>query len=434
MDKSNFPKVFRKAQIEDFVEQMKRAATFLGPDGQEFHDSYIDTVLEEVQADEADLTSARVAIEQYVLTELAKDPGNVMFMRLHDSIQRPIQEVIDIEVLMYGQPRYIVSKANKDASAWMVGGAAELGIQNVSYPQDIATEIAKYGFVGVEEKDYPVLPEEAPDINNHRRSFFAPVDSADEEGGKKDAELDWYKNFENEIVFNFLDTVIYAANFHDQVSMGITRLLEDYLLKGEVSGGKRDEKALEYEHDCYIPEVELTPVEFITTAANSSLRALFTAFQLTSTLKEKFIAFLEKPESIEDHFADYEELSTDEKEDAVAEVYVLAITALVKLFGKHPIFEKDMVYLEHVLDFVNDDLKKHFYVALNDWSDYYEERGFYVSSRNCQLLKNHLAENGGQPEEAKEETPEEEAMEPTKETEKPIDVSSAAARGIYFEP
>lgn len=372
----NQPKIFRKQQVADFLHQLDIASTFDGPDGTIYHDEFINMVMDEVQANETDLSEARVAIEQYVVSNLAKTPDNVMFMRLHDAIQPIIQAVIDIEIKMYGSPKFIVSKANSDASAWRIDGGAQTPIQNVSLPQDVADEVKKYSFINITETP-PTLPEKTQDINDYRRSFFTKIENHDKDQSINE-EL-WLKNFENEAVFDFLDKVIYAANFHDQVSMAVIENLTEYCIHGTLNGiQRRNDKALAYEAECNIPEIELAPDEFIMTARNSSLRALFT------------VLLLSEPE--ENSLKKVIQSDLKDTERTIDVVKADCLQSLIKLYAKHPIFKKDVTSLELVFQAIDEELRGHFYTALNDLASYYEERHFTASALNCYLLKEYLAD------------------------------------------
>lgn len=422
MDDSR-PMLFRKEQIEDFLHRMDVASTFDGPDGTLLHDDYINLVLEEIQAKETDLTDARVAIEMYVVSNLAKTPDNVMFMRLHDAIQPIIQSVIDIEIKMYGKPKYVVSKATTDASAWRIDGVTESTIHNINLPPDVAEEVKKYSFITVKETEMPTLPDKKPDINDYRRGFFSAlvVEGEDSES----LEEKWLENFSKESIFDFIDKVIYASNFHDQVSLTITTQLEDYCLYGDIVGGmcERDEKALEYERECNIIETDLTPDEFITTARDSSLRALFTVLLLTEPNNNSLINVLC------DHQVNIDkDWKRDHMDLDVADNRIKSIKSLIKLYGKHPIFTEDLVPLKFVFQACEPELRNHFYVALNDFASYYEERHFHKSALNCYLLKEYLANMEGVAKESAVETTV--AVESTETTTvAPIDTSS----GLYIE-
>ena len=295
---------------------------------------------------------------------------------------------------MHGKPKYIVSKANSDASAWRLVGDSS-PIHNIHMPPDVAEEVKKYAFTSVREEDIPTLPEKEDNISDYRRSFFKAIEAKDEDS--EALEKEWLKNFENEIIFDFLDKAIYAANFHDQVSLAVVEQLTEYCLFGSLNDvDRRSEAALTYERECAIPEVELTPDEFITTARNASLRALFTALLLS----EPDEGSLNK--TIIDYMTDKGDKRTSDDPDMQDELtacnqslFRACIKSLIKLYAKHPIFTVDVSSLKLVFQAVEPELRNHFYIALNDWASYYGERHFYNSARNCYLLKEYLADMEG---------------------------------------
>jgi hypothetical protein len=414
------PMIFRPEQIENFITSMTVAATFEGPDGTTYHDDYINLVLDEVTASEADLSDARVAIERYVVSNLAKEPDNVMFMRLHDSIQPIIKAVIDIEIKMHGKPKYIVSKANTNATAWRLDGVTDSPIHNINLPPDVAEEIKKYSFLTVtEEVAFPTLPNKEQDINDYRRSFFSALEVGDQKS--EDVEKKWLENFEKEAVFDFLDKVIYASNFHDQISLTFTNQVETYCLFGDFFGSAngRDEKALAYEQECNIIEPELSPDEFITTARDASLRALFTVLLLTEPNNNSLVDVI-----CDHHQSVDKEWTRDHMDLDVTDERIKCVKSLIKLYGKHPIFTEDFESLKFVFQACDQALRNHFYVAMNDFASYYGERNFHKSALNCYLLKEYLANMEGVEVKSKVAS---ESSETT--TVAPTDTSS----GVYIE-
>lgn len=419
LDDTSHPMIFRKEQIDDFLHRMDVASTFDGPDGQIFHDDYINLVLEEIQAKETDLTEARVAIEMYVISNLAKTPDNVMFMRLHDAIQPIIQSVIDIEIKMYGKPKYIVSKATTDASAWRIDGVTESSIHNINLPPDVAEEVRKYSFITIKETEVPTLPDKEMGINDYRRSFFSALEVGDQDS--EDLEKKWLEDFKKESVFDFIDKIVYASNFHDQVSITYTKQLGDYCLYGDVVGGavERDDKALDYERECSIIEPDLAPDEFITTARDASLRALFTVLLLTEPGNNSLFDVLC------DHRAGADkDWKRDHMDLNVIDDRIKSVESLIKLYGKHPIFTEDLEPLKFIFQACEPELRNHFYIAMNDFASYYEERNFHKSALNCYLLKEYLSSMDGVKVEPKvpQETTETTTVAPT-------DTSS----GVYIE-
>jgi len=183
------PLIFREEQIKNFVLKLKEAATFTGPNNEPFIDEFIEAVLEEVQARESDLSTARVAIEKYVIGNLAKQPDDILMMRIHDNIQPIIDEVIQIEIRMYGHPKYVVSKANNNAEAWSLEALKQNPITNIQLPQDVVEEVSKYNFTTV--KEIPTLPDSEPNINDYRSSFF-------EELADGETEESWMEKFQEE--------------------------------------------------------------------------------------------------------------------------------------------------------------------------------------------------------------------------------------------
>lgn len=397
MNNEDFPKVFRKEQIESFVQMMTEAITFQGPNREVFRDEHIEMILEEVSGHEADLSTARVAIEKYIISSLAKDPDNVILMRIHDNIGPIIQEVINIEIKMYGAPKYVVTKSATDANAWRVDGQTSSStdlITSVSLPQDVLSEIQRYAFVTVKPGEVPVLPDKdpnaEPDVSEIRRVYFEPLEPV-AEVETEELEEDWYNKFSQEAAFEFIDMAIFVCGFHDQVSMLVTSTLKEYCLTGYINGMHvRTEKALHYERECPVADSDATPGQYIITAYNSSLRAFFTALQITSDQKKEFKDFIKENTSSIRKLCDYsEEKFTDGS--VHEQTYERCISSLIKLYGKHPIFEKDLPFIKTVMNFIDENQRKHFYTALNDWASYYDEHKFYKSTENCYLLKEWLA-------------------------------------------
>lgn len=426
----NFPMVFRTEQIESFLTKGREINKILGPKNEEFADSHIEMVLEEVAAHESDLSAARVSIAVYLNDEIAKDPDNPIFHRLRDAFTPLFNEVIQIEVKMYGQPKYQISTENNTATAWRMDAAA---IADVTLPQDVLAESAKYGFTSVLPADF-MLPDQEPTIMDYRRSFFEalPVD----EDSTVDRERDWLKNFKKEANFELLDRALFICNFHDQVSTMITDGILKYCLEEE-----RTPELLEYENNCDVPEVDLVPSDFIVTASNPAKRALFSALYLTGGKQEDFKKFIEgdfiefarkELEMPADSFVGTADAKVQrwENGEVVAEAYTKAIKSLVKMYGKHPLFEEDLFGFKAVFRFLKDDapnMLSHFYRCFNDMHSYYEERQFLESATNCELLKDYITEL--QPQEA----------EPTQEevnqaNEEAADKRAAAASsGIFIE-
>lgn len=411
----NFPKLFRPMQIEDFVLCSKDASSFTGPGGDIFHDSAIEAILEEVQANETDLSSARIAIQVYLENELRKDPDNVVFMRMSDLFRPIFQKVIEIEVKMYGQPKFMISNESGSAQAWRMDAAAETPITAVNLPQDILAETAKYGFTSIKAEDY-VLPDPPPSVDDQRREFFKelPMDAGDETHEQR--ERAWDKRFQKETLFEFIDRALFICHFHDQVSPLVTKQLLEYCLKGELFGIKRDEEMHRYEEACIIPEPELVPGDFICTMANASKRAFFTLLTITAERSEAFVKFLWDniewlreegawPADIYEGDSDIDQVYPDDF--VVNQSKELALKALVKMYGKHPIFDEDLMGFHIALKFLqldSKDMLKHFYLCLNDMMAYYNERHFFGSESNCNTLKDYISEL--EPQE-KEPTPEE---------------------------
>lgn len=418
MSNDNFPKVFRPAQIEDFLICAKDASEFTGPGNEIFADAHIEAVLEEVKASEADLTAARVSIEQYLINELTKDPDNVIFMRMSDNFQPIFQKVIDVEIKMFGAPKFVVSKNHNNATAWRLDSASEVPISNVSLPQDVLTEVSKYGFTSVLAADY-ILPDQPKDPYEVRREFFDELPIEGDDTLQK--ERDWLEKFESEALFEFIDRLVFICNFHDQVSTLITKQLFIYCTKNELHGAKRDEKVIEYEQSCPTPEPELAPEKFIVTAANASKRSLFTLLHISGEKRKDFVDSVktkidwlrEEYECPANHFNN--DLDQSYPDDYIIERGVEeAFAGMVKMYGKHPIFPEDMTGIKLVLEFIDEDQLRHFYLCYNDLISYYEERHFFESASTCNLLKEFIATIGAmddEPTEAEIEVMNEEAME-----------------------
>ncbi len=385
----DFPKIFRAEQKENFITQMKQANTFKGKGDELFQDEHIELILEEVENGDCDLTDARVAIEKYVISELARNPDNRIFQRLSDAIRPIIDEVIQIEVKMYGAPKYIVSKENANAAVWRTDGHAPMG--SVSIPQDIVSEVQSYGFTSVMPGEIPSLPDSPPDINEERNAFFDPL-VTEEEVPVQEFEEQWLENFTAEAAYDLIDRALYLCGFHNQVSIATTDALLSYCLYGTV--GDRDvrgEKALQYERECDITEPEVTPDQYIFTARNSSLRALFTMLMLTSSNAIDFKAYIAQQVETNTYNFDFNEDLTDSEHRQWLHDEILRI--LAKMYGKHPIFHSDLPFIKCMLCYLDEDIARHFYVALNDWASYYEERGFLQSMENCYALKQFLGED-----------------------------------------
>jgi hypothetical protein len=408
------PLIFREEQIKNFVLKMKEAATFTGPNNEPFIDEFIEAVLEEVQARESDLSTARVAIEKYVIGNLAKQPDDILMMRIHDNIQPIINEVIQIEIRMYGHPKYVVSKANNNAEAWSLEALKQNPITNIQLPQDVVEEVSKYNFTTV--KEIPTLPDSEPNINDYRSSFF-------EELADGETEESWMEKFQEEKSFALIDICLYATNFYEQVSKAVTDQLREYVKQ------KRTEKELEYEKECPVPESEIEPGRFITAARNSSIRAFFTLLQITSDTKEDFIKHIEKNyDKLRELFDLDEETFTN---GCVEEAFIeRTIDAFINLYGKYPINTETLTTLKVVFDFFDQDQRNHFYKALNEQAMYYEERRFFESSKNCYLLVEYLADEyecGPKKDQEAQQEPSESDGEPTPSN------SPNDPIGVYFE-
>lgn len=384
-----FPKIFRPDQIENFMFKLEEASIFRKDDNI-IHDEFIALVIDEVRTNEADLSQARVAVEKYIISELVKEPNSEYFMRLYDKVKPIIVEVIEIEIKMFGKPKYIISSSNNSADVWRIDGGAQTPIESISLPTDVADEVKKYSFVSVKDNTNLVLPEETEkDVKDIRLSFFNELDSDDDKKSQEEKEKTWLINFEQEAIFNLIDSVILAANFHEQVSLSLVTQLKDYCLYGIVHGveKERDELAVSYEDVCDVVEVDVAPGRFIFTARNSSLRALFTALMLSEdSNKDLLYVIVDKDLDINKEVCE----EFFENTEDIHKIKNSCIVSLIKLYAKHPIFEEDVRSLKLVFNAITQELRQHFYVALNDFASYYSERNFHNSSSNCFLLKEYL--------------------------------------------
>lgn len=429
----NFPLVFRPTQIENFLIQAKEANRLPGPDGMEFSDSHIEMVLEEVEAKESDLSSARVSIAIYLESEINKDPDNPIFHRLRDLFRPIFNEVIQIEVKMFGAPKYQISFENNTASAWRMDAAA---ISDVTLPQDVLTEAAKYNFTNVSMADYE-LPEQPKTILDRRGEFYDPLPDEQPDGAA--AEQAWLKDFEKEAAFELVDRALFVCNFHEQVSTLVTKDLMRYLLTGR-EDGFRTAEAMEYEGACDVPEPETVPGQYIITAANASKRALFTAFYITGSEHENFIEYLKNELAHlrkemaypADSFRGTAEVKGQNYEDSfvIDKGRTRAVNALIKMYAKHPIFAEDVSGLEIVFKFLHTNapnMLSHFYACMNDMVSFFDERKFYESSANCTLLKDFITDLTPQ----KAEPSEEEVAQANDQAQEQRAASTSS--GIYIE-
>jgi hypothetical protein len=423
----NLPLIFRAAQIDSFVSAAKDASCFTGPGGVTYNDSHIEMVLEEVEAHEADLSAARISIEQYLIDSLNKEPDNPIFLRMRDAFRPIFDEVIQIEIKMYGAPKYHISTANNTAEAWRMDAAA---IAQVHLPQDVLSEAAKYNFTTIKPSEFK-LPEQPETPGDVRRKFFAALPA--DEDSSEDRERAWLQQFKKEASYELIDRALFICNFHDQVSTFITEQLVDYV-KGE-----RSKELMDYEQGCDVPEVDLVPNEFIITAANSAKRAFFSALYLSGTKRDEFKKFIsEQVDFIREEGkmpADDYEMDSDIEQTYPLD-YVLergfmdSMRALIKMYGKHPLFESDLLGFKLVFKFIKDDapgMLSHFYRCFNDMISYYEERHFFESMTTCNVLKDFIADlapQEGEPTEAEVEQANEAAQEQR---------AAASSTGIYIE-
>lgn len=412
------PMVFRDQQINSFCSQMQEAISFKGPNGDTYCDEFIEAVIEEVQERESDLTQARVAIEQYIVSNLAKKPDDVLMMEIHSKAMPIIQEVIDIEVKMYGRPAYIVSAANNDARAYSLAALTSNPIQSIELPQDVAQEVAKYGFTNViktVEEAAPTLPDNTEDdINEYRASFFEAISD-------DTSEQEWMEKFKEEESFTIIDTMLHAVCAYEQVSLFVTKALKQYLKQDKT------EKQIKYERECFVPEFEITPGKFIITARNSSLRLFFSALQFTSELKDNFKQYIENNEEKVRKILALKETDEYNKIEIFNQSYEKVIDALVDFSAKYPFTDENFKYICLFLEFSIKELRNHVYLAINDLAAYYEERHFFVSSSNCYLLKEYISSNF-----KLDEVKAEEDKEETK-TETPTEEQNCSDFGIFIE-
>ena len=432
MSNENFPLVFRPAQIQAFIEQSKEASCFTGPDNETYIDSHIELVLEEVQAHEADLSAARVSIETYLIESINKEPDNPIFLRMRDAFRPIIEEVKQIEIKMYGAPKYEVSTLHGNASAWRMDAAA---IAEIHLPQDVLSEAAKYNFTSVNPAEFE-LPDQPETVDDVRRKFFDELPGSEDSSEAR--ERDWLKDFKREANYELIDRALFICNFHDQVSLQITDQVLQYCLTG-VKNGSRKEEHLKYEEGCEVPEVDLVPNQFIITASNASKRALFSALYLSGRKLEDFKLFIADQEEFiraeGEYPADEFEMDSD-IEMSFPQDFVLqrgfsrAVESLIKMYGKHPIFVDDLLGFKLVFMFLKDDapdMLSHFYRCFNDMISFYDERHFHESSTNCNLLKDFVADLVPQ-----EPEPTEEAVEQAND-EAQEQRAKTSSTGIFIE-
>lgn len=372
--------LFRKEQIERFCSNMQEAISFIGPNQEVHEDEFISAVIEEVQASESDLTEARVAIEKYIISSLAKDPDDLLMRQIHEKAMPVINDVIDIEIKMHGRPLYIVSAANNNAQAYSLSNLASNPISTITVPQDVAQEVAKYGFINVTADTERVidLPDQE-DINEYRTSFFNSIDDDTK-------EEQWLKDFEQEKFFAIVDNMLSCINQFEQVSLFISQAVKD-VFKSELSSNQ-----IKYVQDCFVPEFEVQSTKFIISARNSSLRYFFTALQFITESKEQFFEFVKQNHDKQKQLLNYHSKGIT-KDKLALYSFNKIFDALIDLSSKHPLLDENLEAICLFLEFCIPELRDHFYLALNDTAAYYEERKFFVSSSNCYLLKEYLASN-----------------------------------------
>jgi hypothetical protein len=410
----NQPMRFRKEQIEDFVNRMREASSFTMEDGTLHYEENIEMILEEVLAHEADLSQARVAIEQYVISSLYKSPDDALMMRISDAIRAPIDDVIAIEVKMYGHPKFIVSKNGDNGKAYRLDTATETPIHSIKLPTDVAEEVAKYNFTTVQEVEAEVPEielnnEEA--IMEYRVSFFNPLltgvedkEALTEDKEKmRDKESEWAENFKKEPAYELIDRTLYCLNYHDQLGHGhladLNILCKTYFYEEECSPlFVFDDDLDTYIDAVEVPEEEVPPGQYITTAREASLRCFFTAMELAYRKRDEFNNFLLKKAPSVEKTEDGEVAATTEFAHLVTRTDLdNSIAALLRLAARHPFDwaagdENLKESFKNVFEFVNEDLQKHFYMIMGDFADYFSEREFYQSADFCYELKVMLSD------------------------------------------
>lgn len=376
---SSTPMMFRKQQIEKFCTDMQEAISFTGPNNEIHEDEFISAVIEEVQNRESNLTEARVAIEKYIVSSLAKDPEDVLMMQIREKAMPVIKDVIDIEIAMHGKPLYIVSADNNNGQAYSLSNVAANPINTIALPQDVAQEVAKYNFINITDTQQVIdLPEEE-DINDHRVSFFEPLD-------EDTKEEQWLKDFEQEKFYSIIDYMLESINRFEQVSLFISDAVKQAIKANKTAN------QIKYEKDCFVPDPEVQSTKFIISARNSSLRYFFSALQFSSDSQGEFFNFVKDNQDKNKQLIEIKDKSVSQS-DLALNCYNKVIDALINLSSKYPLTDEDFKYLCLFLDFSIPELRDHFYLALNDTAAYYEERKFFASSANCYLLKEYMASN-----------------------------------------
>lgn len=392
MNDDDFPKVFRKEQIERFVDKMKQANAITTTEGNVIHDEYIDLIIEEVQENEADLTSARVAIEKYILTRTMKNHDDKIIATIAHNAREAINEVKQLEIKIFGGLRYAVGVEDGQVKTFRIDGAQSY---EIPVPQKLIDQQADMSawqttpFYGEQELKEDIENQLKENLKQKEldelRACFDPLQITEDPESVEKAWLDSFIEKKNEHgLCDFITDCVYKASSYDQINYTIVEKLLAYTQDGMFNGKKlRDSTFIWFEENLNIPDFEDESSE-IHNARQASLRCLFTALFLSST--DEFMNSLK--DQIEDEYR--EKMFDIEFDNLVGKKYKDCCQTLIYMYAKYPIFEHNVKDIKYILHYLHQDIRKNFYGALDQFRSYYDERNFLNSAEICGKLMNFI--------------------------------------------